>query len=370
MKKRYLLLLSLIFVFVFSSTALAEVQKVNIGYNQVINKDINIDNYTVRGSSRDKAIILESRLVDYLAKNNLSIKMTFLNSGQTLTISGKALQTKEYLDAVKSGKNIQVRINVFSCGDSLLSKYFKESEMNAKGLYSEAKTAFKISAVLMADGMKYEDYKSFAAPLKMTSGHQWGKNIYANSLGLKASDLHYYYVGDLDNYDVYKGYQWQKAAGSYDAKQDTVSANINQNGFYCALAGKKHNANIGDNTNSGDNPGTGIVSPTGFADLAGHWSESDVQYLQSIAVIKNEGQYYYPKKDINRGEYAVYLVRLLNLPEDLSSAGKFKDLNSSRHYYKEVLTAAANGLIEGRSAGLFAPEEKITRQEMAAMMSR
>ncbi|MBR3423345.1 MAG: S-layer homology domain-containing protein, partial [Clostridia bacterium] len=48
----------------------------------------------------------------------------------------------------------------------------------------------------------------------------------------------------------------------------------------------------------------------------------------------------------------------------------FKDVSASEWYYGEVAEAYSKGLMNGRSATLFAPKENVTRAEIATLLSR
>lgn len=171
------LLLALTLILAFAGEALADTQKITLTYSGVINKDIEINNYKISGSTRDKEILLEGALVDYLAEKNLSIHINFTYSGQKIIVSGKALQTENYLAAKKSGENISALIKVFTSGDSLMTKYFATDAMNYKGLYSAGETAFKLQAKILKNGRFYEDYSSLAGPITIVSPYTWGQGL-------------------------------------------------------------------------------------------------------------------------------------------------------------------------------------------------
>ncbi len=75
-----------------------------------------------------------------------------------------------------------------------------------------------------------------------------------------------------------------------------------------------------------------------------------------------------PNDGITRAEFAALLVRALGLKA--STPLDFDDVSPSSWYYQDVSTAAAYGLITGRSAEIFAPLEQVSKQEAAVMISR
>ncbi|MPN49938.1 Endo-1,4-beta-xylanase A [bioreactor metagenome] len=93
-------------------------------------------------------------------------------------------------------------------------------------------------------------------------------------------------------------------------------------------------------------------------------------YLQSYRIITESGGKFEPQVNITRAQYTVWLTRLLKLSQDLSAADKFTDISVDTPNYNELVTAASAGLITGYGNGLFAPDAKITREEMAALITR
>lgn len=369
MKKIIIALLALVFTLAPAADAPAETQtqKSFLTYSRVVNKDINIDNFEIGGATRSKEIHLEGALIEYLASNDLSIRINFTVSKQSLVLSGKALQTPEYLAAKKSGENLSAVIKVFTSGDSLVTKYFSTDAMNLKGLYSSPETALLLQAEMLKNGRFFAEYTDFAAPIMLSSPYTWGEGAFATPGRMTADRLRYYYVADPDENPGFSGYTWDYAGGTVHISDKEISVPALHSGFYCALASSAHEAGTGAGAGEAEKP----QSATGFLDLAGHWAEGSIAYLQGVNVIRNEGDYFYPNRNITRAEYAFYLSRVLNLEEDLTAAPQFTDLNPAKYYYKEALTAAGAGLISGKGqAGIFAPEDAITRQEMAAMITR
>ncbi|OMD86814.1 MULTISPECIES: S-layer homology domain-containing protein [Paenibacillus] len=75
-----------------------------------------------------------------------------------------------------------------------------------------------------------------------------------------------------------------------------------------------------------------------------------------------------PARQITRAEFVQLLVSALELQAESSST--FKDVSSNAWYYQAVSTAQALKLVNGRSEGVFAAKEPISRQEMAVILFR
>ena len=76
-----------------------------------------------------------------------------------------------------------------------------------------------------------------------------------------------------------------------------------------------------------------------------------------------------PAGTMTRGMVAAVLWRIAGSPEP-SAAASFPDVDPKRYYAKPVAWAYENGVVSGTSPEAFSPNERITRQQMAAMLCR
>ncbi|GIP24239.1 M4 family metallopeptidase [Paenibacillus sp. J22TS3] len=114
----------------------------------------------------------------------------------------------------------------------------------------------------------------------------------------------------------------------------------------------------------------GIVSSgKSFNDLTGHWARSDIELLASKLLVKGTtAEKFAPNQRITRAEFAALLVRSLGLPLDRMSSS-FRDVKTGVWYTAPIEAAYQAGLIKGTGGGLFQPNAPVTREEMAAMLS-
>ncbi|WP_143088571.1 S-layer homology domain-containing protein [Paenibacillus algorifonticola] len=112
------------------------------------------------------------------------------------------------------------------------------------------------------------------------------------------------------------------------------------------------------------------VSKT-FSDLGKHWAKADIELLASKLIVNGvkEG-IFAPDQTITRAEFSVLLVRALALPGDAASADVFKDVKSTAWYARAVGAAVKANLVNGFDDGTFRPNEAITREQMAALISK
>ena len=75
-----------------------------------------------------------------------------------------------------------------------------------------------------------------------------------------------------------------------------------------------------------------------------------------------------PKAHTTRGMVVTVLYRLENQPS--TSAASFTDVTSGAYYANAVAWANANGIVSGYGSGKFGPNDKVTREQLAAILYR
>ncbi|MBO9606152.1 MAG: S-layer homology domain-containing protein [Paenibacillaceae bacterium] len=111
--------------------------------------------------------------------------------------------------------------------------------------------------------------------------------------------------------------------------------------------------------------------PISFADLEGHWAKSPVEQMASKRIVNGVSTTAYaPDRAITRAEFTALLVRALGIrTEDVTAGNVFMDVAASAWYASEVEAGARSGLVNGIGGARFAPEERITREQMAVMLA-
>ncbi|MCZ8521145.1 MULTISPECIES: S-layer homology domain-containing protein [Paenibacillus] len=109
-----------------------------------------------------------------------------------------------------------------------------------------------------------------------------------------------------------------------------------------------------------------------FTDLpAGHWASPAVQALAAKGIVNGTGsKRFAPEQSVTRAEFAAMVVRALRLEVRPNQAHPFADVASGSWYAGAVATAYNSGIVGGRDAQTFAPDELITREEMAMLIMR
>ncbi|WMT41249.1 S-layer homology domain-containing protein [Paenibacillus sp. D2_2] len=107
-----------------------------------------------------------------------------------------------------------------------------------------------------------------------------------------------------------------------------------------------------------------------FTDLGKYvWAQEAVEQLAALGIVKGtSATTFSPTEQVSRADFIVMLVRALDLKADVSSA--FSDVQAQDYYYDAVSIAKQLGVVTGVDGDRFAPQGKITRQDMVVMAVR
>lgn len=114
--------------------------------------------------------------------------------------------------------------------------------------------------------------------------------------------------------------------------------------------------------------------PAGFAsaqlpDITGHWAETQINEWFNKGLIKGTADgTFKPNNDITRAEFVTMTNRAFGFTE--SGSITFSDVSPTNWFANEVSIAGKAGYIRGFVDGTFKPVNKITRQEVAAILTR
>lgn len=111
-------------------------------------------------------------------------------------------------------------------------------------------------------------------------------------------------------------------------------------------------------------------SKTKFNDVsANDWFASAVDYVTGKGMMNGtDDNTFSPKANTTRGMVVTVLYRLENQPS--TSAASFTDVASGAYYANAVAWANANGIVSGYGSGKFGPNDKVTREQLAAILYR
>ncbi|QSZ27532.1 S-layer homology domain-containing protein [Aceticella autotrophica] len=120
---------------------------------------------------------------------------------------------------------------------------------------------------------------------------------------------------------------------------------------------------------------TALAAPTNtttakqFTDIKGHWAEKEINDWISKGLIAGyEDNTFRPDNSVTRAEFVTFTDRVFNLTQTTDIT--FKDVKSTDWFYKEIQKAKAANIVSGYDDNTFRPNNFITREEAAAILTR
>ena len=112
-------------------------------------------------------------------------------------------------------------------------------------------------------------------------------------------------------------------------------------------------------------------STGGFTDVkADHWAKSAIDFVVKNNLFQGtSATTFEPETAMNRGMLVTVLWRLEGKPAPADTA-KFADVKAGAYYAEAVAWASENGIVNGVDTANFAPEDKVSREQMAAIFAR
>lgn len=112
------------------------------------------------------------------------------------------------------------------------------------------------------------------------------------------------------------------------------------------------------------------LAAAAFDDIAGTRYEAPVTALAEKGIVKGDNGSFKPYSDITRGEAAIIVARALDLLDGQNiPANPFTDVGENTAAYEAITKLANEGIINGFDADTFGPYEKITRGQMAKIIT-
>lgn len=142
--------------------------------------------------------------------------------------------------------------------------------------------------------------------------------------------------------------QWDYAGGIVDEEKGTVTSQLSDLGTYAPFV---YDKSFED------------VAPT-------HWASKAIKSLSAKHVLTGRTETVFdPQGQTTRAEFAALIVRTLGL-EAKGNELPFGDVNKNAWYADSVTAAYQAGLVQGIANETFAPNQTISREEMAVLMMR
>ena len=107
-----------------------------------------------------------------------------------------------------------------------------------------------------------------------------------------------------------------------------------------------------------------------FRDITAHWAEGMIASLANSGVISGRSTtQFVPDYHVTRAEFTTMVARAFSLVS-VPYSGKFDDITGNEWYAGWVEAAYMRGIIEGVDEKTFAPNERITREQMSTILYR
>ncbi|WP_366161030.1 S-layer homology domain-containing protein [Bacillus infantis] len=281
------------------------------------------------------------------------------------------------LESVGAGEDVKAEVPA-----SLFSEALKK---NAKAVvavrteeasYNLPVSEINVSALAKKLGVS-ESSLSLTVAVNVVDPSKVSGTVTKNSLKLASNVIEFSVQAvsgsKTETISVFGSYVERNIVGSktFNAEK-SVAVKLNDNGTFSAVPtlfdGKT--ATVKSLTNS---KYTIVENDVTFPDVNNKsWAEEYIETLASKYIIKGkETGKYDPAEHMTRAQFAVLLVRALGLPGQAYDH-TFKDVSGKEWFNKEgeLMAAVKYGVIQGIGDGTFAPNEKITRAQAAAMIER
>jgi hypothetical protein len=109
---------------------------------------------------------------------------------------------------------------------------------------------------------------------------------------------------------------------------------------------------------------------TAFTDIAAHWAKEDIEFVVSRGLFSGTSNTTFsPNTAMTRGMFVTALGRLANADVSGYTKSSFSDVKDDAYYMGYIEWASKNGIVNGVGGGKFAPDQSITREQMAVIMS-
>lgn len=124
---------------------------------------------------------------------------------------------------------------------------------------------------------------------------------------------------------------------------------------------------LDDNENASSSP------ECAFTDIQAHWAKTDICEAARLQIVEGVNtSSFAPDRTVTRAEFAVMLLRTLQIPSVQQSASNpFSDKDSTPVWAQLAIhTGAVEGILNGYPDGTFRPQQEIDRAEVAVMLAK
>lgn len=107
----------------------------------------------------------------------------------------------------------------------------------------------------------------------------------------------------------------------------------------------------------------------GFTDIENHWAKGDIEFVVRQGLFSGTSETIFsPDMAMTRGMFVTVLGRMAKVDVSGYKESSFTDVKENAYYMSYIEWARLNNIIKGIGNGIFAPDQSITREQMAVIM--
>lgn len=310
------------------------------------------------GSSKYGYLYVDSGLKTKLTTSNDSYKFAYQYSSSSSRYYYD-LDDVTYVAGSASGKyTVSIPFTAYGTGYESVSGTV-EIQVNEVDAFTIdcIGTDFSAVAKVIADEFKNATYLMFELPEYGTLYYDFDA---INNYGHKVRSTYAYYLdpSSKDEYDLDDVF-YVPAAGATKAtiRFDVYSGKTKLDSASVTFSVKSRTSSR-------------VFTDVTYANT-GSWSADSVDFMYANGLIYGTGRNKFnPNGTMTRGDLVLILYRLAGEPSVSNVRNPFSDVNSSDYYYKAVLWAYANSVVNGTGGSTFSPKKAVTREQLAAILYR
>jgi hypothetical protein len=118
-----------------------------------------------------------------------------------------------------------------------------------------------------------------------------------------------------------------------------------------------------------DTASTSSIS-TDFTDVSlDHWAKASIEFVRERGLFSGTGEGgFSPDQSMSRGMFVTVLGRLSKIAQESYKSTSFTDVSVGSYYLPYIEWASEQGIVSGTAEATFAPDQDITREQMAVLI--
>lgn len=317
--------------------------------NDLNRQDIKDVSIAIPANSSSQSAAIDLSVLDKLVEKDK--RLTIKSDGVDITIPPSAIISSDVIE--KEGNKSKVKIAVEATKRVDIEGKLKEmGATDGNGLYAVGSKVYEFKSEIITEKNKTASaITSFKKPVTITI------SLKSENLdGIDADKLGVYYFNETSK-------KWEYVGGKYDPANKTITFSTPHFSMYSVMRSESK-----PTEKPVEKPAEKQTKT--FDDIADHWAKAEIEKMAAKGIANGvDGNNFAPNASISRAGFAALLSRALNLKTS-ETGNKFSDVPDGSWYKESVNKAYAANIISGISSDKFAPDDKITREQMASMIMR